>query len=356
MSGFFEESKKIYDKLADLKSKEIYSARLQYSMTNDYKYISEMVMKSGKGFEDGSYDRKKSIAILQKLEKYLRNKKVIIYGAGYVGKEIESLLEGIEIYGFCDKNWNELPKEINGISVFSVEESAEVEGAIFLIGSWRYRENMRETLYSYGVKENQIIDFPSNCMINVSNEQYFEKDLIKLTDDEVFVDCGSYHFETSMEFIKQVEGKYKKIYAFEPDSENYKNILDRIKKNEMQKVYCKCAGVWRKSGTLSFRSNMDSSMIAEDGMETIDVISLDEELLDETVSFIKMDIEGAELEALHGAKEVIAKCKPKLAISIYHRPEDIIELPKYILDLNPEYRLFLRHYSNSDVETVLYAI
>ena len=69
-----------------------------------------------------------------------------------------------------------------------------------------------------------------------------------------------------------------------------------------------------------------------------------------------MDIEGTEMEALKGAEYIIKKYKPKLAISIYHKPEDIVEIPKYILNINPDYKLYLRHYSDNAGETVLYAI
>ena len=69
-----------------------------------------------------------------------------------------------------------------------------------------------------------------------------------------------------------------------------------------------------------------------------------------------MDIEGAELEALKGAEETIKRYRPKLAICVYHKPEDIVEIPKYILNINPDYKLYLRHYSDNAGETVLYAI
>lgn len=71
---------------------------------------------------------------------------------------------------------------------------------------------------------------------------------------------------------------------------------------------------------------------------------------------IKMDVEGSELESLKGAKRTIQRDKPKLAICIYHKPEDMTEIPMFIKELVPEYRLYVRHHSNSDLETVLYAI
>ena len=77
---------------------------------------------------------------------------------------------------------------------------------------------------------------------------------------------------------------------------------------------------------------------------------------DEPITFIKMDLEGAEYEALIGAKKIIKKWKPKLAISLYHKPEDVWELPSLILDMNPSYSLYLSHYSIATAETVLYAL
>lgn len=71
---------------------------------------------------------------------------------------------------------------------------------------------------------------------------------------------------------------------------------------------------------------------------------------------IKMDVEGAELESLKGARETILRNRPKLAICIYHKPEDMTEIPLYIKSLVPEYKFFVRHHSNYFAETVLYAI
>ncbi len=103
-----------------------------------------------------------------------------------------------------------------------------------------------------------------------------------------------------------------------------------------------------------------SSRFSEIGEESVNVTSIDAikqgELKEEVVTFIKMDIEGAELEALKGAKQTITRDKPDLAICIYHKDEDIVEIPKYILELNPRYELFLRHYDVTAYETILYAV
>ena len=107
---------------------------------------------------------------------------------------------------------------------------------------------------------------------------------------------------------------------------------------------------------MDFRaSSNEGSRLVAGGGTCIPVTSLDA-VIDGKVTFIKMDIEGAEYEALKGAERLIREYKPKLAVSVYHKPEDIWELPGLILSFCPEYTFYLRHYSLSSEETVLYAV
>jgi hypothetical protein len=99
-----------------------------------------------------------------------------------------------------------------------------------------------------------------------------------------------------------------------------------------------------------------NSAIDSEGGEEVQVTTIDKELQGKKVTFIKMDIEGSELEALRGAKNVIMKNRPKLAICIYHKPEDIWEIPSIIMQYYPGYKFYLRHYSLTDSDTVLYAL
>ena len=103
--------------------------------------------------------------------------------------------------------------------------------------------------------------------------------------------------------------------------------------------------------------NNSDSMIAETGETCIEVMPIDEAVdPSQRVTYIKMDVEGSELESLKGAKRTILKDRPKLAICIYHKPEDMLTLPLYIKSLVPEYKLYLRHHSGTESETVLYAM
>lgn len=129
----------------------------------------------------------------------------------------------------------------------------------------------------------------------------------------------------------------------------------------MDKIECEVeiikGGVWSFDGKLKFDSKGNaSSFICGEGNEIVKVRSIDSVLEGEKATFVKMDVEGAELEALRGAENTIRKYKPKLAICIYHRKEDINTIPAIILKYNADYRLYIRHYSQWGSETVLYAI
>ncbi|KLU63622.1 hypothetical protein DEAC_c44790 [Desulfosporosinus acididurans] len=164
-----------------------------------------------------------------------------------------------------------------------------------------------------------------------------------------------------MSFINKV-GKFKYIYAFEPDEENFKTLnkeLEELSVNACNdQIIAFNAGVFDKNERVLFQpnSNGGGSQINENGLQTIEVLALDSVLCEKEVTFIKMDIEGAEKEALLGAKEIITSQRPKLAICVYHKPEDLWEIPLLIKSWVPEYKLYLRHHCHDITETVCYAV
>lgn len=187
---------------------------------------------------------------------------------------------------------------------------------------------------------------------------YFEQDVIQFTDHEVFVDGGCYIGDTALTFIRQMKGRYDHIYGFEPERENFETAKLNLMSYENIEMINK--GLWSKKDQLSFHVDNIASTIASNGEISISVTSLDEFFADGEVkrlpTFIKMDIEGAEKHALLGMKNIIDKAHPKLAISAYHKPEDIYELPQLITQLGKGYRFALRHYTAGMYDTVLYAI
>ena len=136
-----------------------------------------------------------------------------------------------------------------------------------------------------------------------------------------------------------------------------KMAAEGIKQSGFANVSLIKTGLSDNKGTMKFVAGRGGgSHVGSAGDTTIAIESLDMMNIPEKITFIKMDIEGSELEALKGAKNIIKKDQPKLAICVYHKPEDIIDIPLYIKSLVPEYQLYLRHYSGMSGETVLYAV
>ena len=189
-----------------------------------------------------------------------------------------------------------------------------------------------------------------------TNGTYFNE-LTRKRREGAFLDCGSYDGQSALDYMKFI-GEECRVYAFEPDKENFQNLTRRMQ--ERPDVICLNKGCYSSEKMLSFCSAGDmSSCLQEDGTECVEVTTIDRAVGDEKVAFIKMDVEGAELEALKGAEGVIARDMPVLAISAYHRQEDLITLLPYISSLHSQkehYQLYLRHHGVVQAELVLYAI
>jgi len=193
--------------------------------------------------------------------------------------------------------------------------------------------------------------------IKSDSTQYFNKDILTLSDNEYFIDLGAYKGDTIESFIRNVKGKYKKIVAFEPDHENMMSLNHCILEKNMNNIVVYKLASWNKKDILKFREDGSYiSQISDTGTSSTNVNSLDNVLFDAVpVTFIKMDIEGAERKTIEGAENIIKKYRPKLAICVYHRADDIFEIPLAIKKLVPEYKLYLRQHSDSLLDTVLYA-
>ena len=140
-------------------------------------------------------------------------------------------------------------------------------------------------------------------------------------------------------------GNYSKIFAFEPDPKNYELCKKKVAMHGLESVQLIPAGLWSETTTLHFHAEgQATSSFCDEGEICVRVVTLDEIVRDERVSFIKMDIEGAEQAALRGCSQHIRKERPKLALSVYHNFEDLWKLPRMIEELVPGYRFFLRYH------------
>lgn len=235
--------------------------------------------------------------------------------------------------------------------IISVEEMKENYFESMILVS-DYLNGMEKFEY---LKENKFPNF--NIFVVFDHQNKYFDEVIELTDEEIFVDAGATDGATSLLFAEKTNNKYKKIYVLEPNQKLISNIEEKTK--DLENIEVRNVGLWEKRETLNFVEdclNEGGGFIAEDGGISAYVDTLDTILKGEAVTFIKLNVVGSELHALKGAKETIETHKPKLAITVHYKPEAIIEIPAYLKSLVPEYKFYLRHYSNSLADTVLYAV
>ena len=218
-----------------------------------------------------------------------------------------------------------------------------------------YQNEIAKQLADMGIREERIVRV-DKIIDALEQKAYFDLTNLPHEKDETFVDAGAFDGASSRAFAEWARD-FCHIYAFEPDPQNISACKETLKTISEERTTLLPYGVWRDRRELRFNGlGKVGSNVAEHGNICVPVTSIDEELAGKRITFIKMDIEGSEMEALQGAAKTIRMQHPKLAISIYHKPEDILELPHYILSLNPKYRMYLRHYALMKSETVLYCL
>ena len=349
------------------------------------------------------------------VNKYANNydKKIFLYGAGHASEYYFKYLteRQVEVEAFVDKKKK---GTYNNIFIYTIEEikqKYDIENVVFVISAPSLvREiktqllnyvNVEQIYYfdvelfqyygsSYETYKNFILnsmdelaeiyanlfdEYSKRTMLKViegrltsdldiisdiwQDEQYFATDVVNFGEDEVIIECGSSDGKTLRKLCDKLKNKYSHIYCFEPDSQCkdvLRNVIKNINGSGIITYFDK--GTYKETTTLSFFSDSLSSGLSkvdETGKNKIEVVALDE-IISEKVSYIKMDIEGAELDTLKGAKRIISEDKPKLAVCIYHKDTDIIDIMKYLQVLNPLYKFYMRHHNCNMTETVLYAV
>lgn len=327
---------------------------------------------------------------------------LVLFGAGATGKAVlESCRSlGINVTCFCDNNPAKEGTKHAGLDVISYKTLKEqypdcniiitigttdfkdvnnklnndafnriFPFAVLLFDFWDGRNYIYENLNSFEklydlledelskqvliARLNYIIDSNSAELEKLQTpDEYFDASIFSFTENEYFIDAGSLDGQTALEFAKRVP-KYNRIVCFEPDERNYCKTLKNLASLTRTEVYP--VGLWSAEETLRFESNGGNSSITQSGEHSIEVKPLDKLLSGQPVTFIKMDIEGAEVEAVSGAADIIRSQKPKLAICVYHSKEHIIKIPFLLKKLVPEYKIYLRHHSPSLLDTVCYA-
>lgn len=265
-------------------------------------------------------------------------------------------LEQIDINLLKRVRWSELYLWERGLDYYSyyMEHENELKKVYDLLQDERSKTVFRNLL-NYKISRDRRLIEEINDLNRV--DQYFDMSILCFGKDEVFVDFGAYNGDTVESFIKNVravEGSYAHIYAFEPDSDNFLELKKRVGK--YANITCINKGAYSENTILRFSSECtQTSYFNKNGDIKVPVCSLDTEV-DSKVTFIKADIEGCEMEALHGAQKIIREHKPTLAFSIYHKKEDIYCIPLYLHELNKQYKFYMRHYGENPVDSIIYAV
>ncbi len=187
-------------------------------------------------------------------------------------------------------------------------------------------------------------------------EDYYEPDIFLNNAGDVLADIGAYTGDSIEDYVRIYGIGYQKIYAYEISPESCGRIHEMIMDLHLHDVEVRQKGIGSEHGEMFLgKSSTDSSanQLTTEGDERVEVVTLDEDAPDAT--FIKMDIEGAERDALRGGRMLIKNNHPKLAVCVYHGYDDLWMLPAMIEEMNPKYKFYLRHYgaNNPPTEFVL---
>lgn len=220
---------------------------------------------------------------------------------------------------------------------------------------WLYRRlcDYMSKYTLYAIMNSWInLDIQSLTAVKSIFPDYYEPDIFPNNFNDVFVDIGAYNGDSILQYIQTYGLQYKKIYGYEISPDICKLLKDNT--SQYHDVIIRAKGAGSKNDVMHISNSSDSSAnhltkstanspSDKDSKEqSIEVVALDEDIT-EPVTFIKMDIEGAEYDALQGCRRIITTQHPKLAICTYHGYEDIVRLPKLIDSMNPNYEFYMRY-------------
>ncbi len=189
--------------------------------------------------------------------------------------------------------------------------------------------------------------------INNDNRFFIPEILNNLNKNEVFVDCGAHKGSVTEKFLKFVKNKYKAVYAIEPDTPNYKILREKLKNKPDIKIIQRALS--DKNGKEKFEEGFDFlSKLTPKGKKLIKTIKLDSLNIDAT--FIKMHLEGKELDALKGSIKTIKKHRPIIVATIYHNTDGIWKTPLFLMNNIKNYKYYIRTHSWAGTGAVLYCL
>jgi FkbM family methyltransferase len=243
--------------------------------------------------------------------------------------------------------------------VIDLPSKVQAEAAEVLAASKLWSDDFSRQEYLAQLRWRLLADFDRMADPDPAGT-YFPEGLIQLHEHEVFADCGAYDGDTVEKFLRVTRGNFERIVAFEPDPGNLgklREAVNRLTTDIERRIEWHPKAVGASDCRVRFAAlGTDGSAISAEGLE-VECVTLDSVFEDQSgPTFIKMDIEGAELDALAGARRTLERYAPALAICSYHRQSDLWRIPRLIHSINPGYRLFLRPHLADGWDLVCYAI
>ncbi len=312
-------------------------------------------------YKEGNYQ---GIPILQ-YDSFLRsapkseNCRFFVASAAYA-KDIIALLKG-DFYSdnifFVDHAFQ-----------LGIENMTLEQYRLYLTSNWKDIEMLYKNLSDYKSKitllnilKEHISGNPDWLWDTLDLDLDYPKDVICFDKNEIFVEPGANNGNTFLEFVRRCP-EYRAAYLFEPEA-CFQDRLREIAVKEQQRgkvVQIIQKGVWDKEQEMEFTSTEQGNGSLVLTSNTGSVVSIMTTTVDKAVpvpfTYMKMDIEGAEIKALKGAEKHILVNRPKLGISVYHKPTDLLDVWKYLRMLNPDYHFYLRNHTPVWDDIILYAV
>ena len=334
--------KQIYLKLQNNYSRKIFENRFMYALTGDYRYIGNIIANTDTGKKIGQ--------MLDTLGS------ICIYGAGIRGKLLVEMFPDKKWNGFIDLNKNGFYEDY---IICSIKQFQYEPGTTILISNYdrnEAKEILCELTENRKVPRENIVVL-NDYIENISDNIYIDPKYIGNISmkNKVFMDLGCFDGKDSIRAIEYFTDDSMDVYAFEPDQTNYMNCVNNLQPFT-DRIYLQKKGVGCRKETGYFTEGGAGARFCEQGESLVEIDTIDHAAEDQNVGFIKMDIEGYEEAAIIGGAKTIKRCSPVLAICVYHKKSDIWKIPLKILEINPNYKFYLEHYTFGWSDTVLYAV
>jgi FkbM family methyltransferase len=224
-----------------------------------------------------------------------------------------------------------------------------------------WADELSRTIYLDLIAFRQTGDYAKLPVPQPDQVQYFPTDIVGWPPALPlrFVDCGAYDGDT-LAVLAQLNHPVEAVAGFEPDLVNFQRLADRARRLQPMPrdgITLWPCGVAARTETLTFAAGQgEGSRLSQEGGAVIQCVALDDVLPGFRPTLIKMDIEGAEPDALRGAQWLIANHRPALAISVYHRPDHLWQIPLMLAQWDSRYRFYLRAHAFDGFDMILYAI